>query len=183
MVGRRVPWNVKICASRYDYLTVIYPWVTIIRPTPMRCFPISDPGGRVMKVRLMLTAVLGVLAAAAVAVPAQAATQVNYAALGDSYSAGVGAGGYDLSSGICSRSPRSYAPLWATNHTVSHFTFVACGGATTTDVLNNQPGGPSTPPTPATMTIGGNDAGFANPVTTSNPGPPRFCPWSVAQPT
>src|SRR3989440_13038378 len=132
MIGRRVPWNVKICACRYDDLTVIYPWVTIIRPTPMRCFPISDPGGRVMKVRLLLTAVLGVLAAAAVAVPAQAATQVNYAALGDSYSAGVGAGGDDPSSGICSRSPPPYPPPWAPNHTVSPFPFVARGGPTPT---------------------------------------------------
>ena len=64
-----------------------------------------------MKVRLLLTAVLGVLAAAAVAVPAQAATQVNYAALGDSYSAGVGAGGYDLSSGICLPTGSTRHPL------------------------------------------------------------------------
>src|SRR5256884_5955882 len=129
MVGRRVPWNVKICASRYDYLTVIYPWVTIIRPTPMRCFPISDPGGRVMKVRLMLTAVLGVLAAAAVAVPAQAATQVNYAALGDSYSSGVGAGGDDPSSAICSPTPPPYAPPSGTHPPGSPFAFVARGAA------------------------------------------------------
>ena len=132
-----------------------------------------------MKVRLLLTAVLGVLAAAAVAVPAQAATQVNYAALGDSYSAGVGAGGYDLSSGICSRSPRSYAPLWATNHAVSHFTFVACGGATTTDVLNTQLGGLNAATTLVTITIGGNDAGFVNVVTSCILGTDGFCQWSV----
>src|SRR5437763_11621742 len=78
----------------------------------------------------LLGAVVGVLAAA----PAQAAAPVSYVALGDSYSAGVGAGGYEASSGLCSRSPRSYTALWAGSHTVASFTSVACGGATTTDV-------------------------------------------------
>ena len=47
------------------------------------------------------------LALAGTALPANAAT-VNYVALGDSYSSGVGAGSYYSSSGSCDRSPNAY---------------------------------------------------------------------------
>ena len=40
-------------------------------------------------------------------VPAQAASNVNYVALGDSYSSGVGAGSYISSSGSCKRSTQA----------------------------------------------------------------------------
>ncbi|MDI5942160.1 hypothetical protein QLR68_29330, partial [Micromonospora sp. DH15] len=53
----------------------------------------------------------GVAQAAQAAKPARAAAAINYVALGDSYSSGVGAGPYDLST--CLRSDKSYAPLWA----------------------------------------------------------------------
>ncbi len=108
----------------------------------------------------LFTAVAG-----AVLVPgtAQAAT-INYVALGDSYSSGVGAGPYDLST--CLRSQKSYAPLWAAANAVTSFKFPACGGAVTSDVINNQVSSLSTSTTLVTITIGGNDAGFADVMTT-----------------
>ena len=68
------------------------------------------------------------LALVATAVPANAAT-VNYVALGDSYSSGVGAGNYYSSSGSCDRSPNAYPALWAAANSVTTFTFAACSGA------------------------------------------------------
>jgi lysophospholipase L1-like esterase len=133
-----------------------------------------------MKVRLLVPALIGTVASLVLAAPASAATTVNYAALGDSYSSGVGAGGYDSSSGSCSRSPRSYAPLWAAAHAVSGFVFVACGGATTTDVLNNQLGGLNSATTLVTITIGGNDAGFVDVVTTCILGTDGGCRFAVS---
>ncbi|HEY4022724.1 MAG TPA: SGNH/GDSL hydrolase family protein [Pseudonocardiaceae bacterium] len=98
--------------------------------------------------------------------PASAATPVNYAALGDSYSSGVGTGNYISSSGSCDRSTQSYAALWAAAHSVSNFDFAACSGAKTTDVLANQLGGLSASTNLITMNIGGNDAGFSSVMTT-----------------
>ncbi|OLB82513.1 MAG: lipase [Actinobacteria bacterium 13_2_20CM_2_71_6] len=121
---------------------------------------------RIRSVPLFATALLGALAGTLVAGPAQAAGPVTYVALGDSYSSGVGAGGYDPASGSCERSPRSYTALWVASHTVARFTSVACSGATTTDVLDNQVGALTAAATMVTITIGGNDAGFVNVVTT-----------------
>jgi lysophospholipase L1-like esterase len=72
------------------------------------------------------------------AIPAQAASAVHYVALGDSYSAGVGAGG---SSGSCGQSPNAFPALWAKANSPASFASAACTGATT---------------------IGGNDAGFSS---------------------
>lgn len=85
---------------------------------------------------------------------------VNYVALGDSYSSGVGTGVYDAASGACARSPLSYPPLWAAEHHPVSFGFAACAGAKTADVLANQI--PALQPSTdlVTITIGGNDAGF-----------------------
>ncbi|MCX4745355.1 SGNH/GDSL hydrolase family protein [Kitasatospora sp. NBC_01287] len=93
--------------------------------------------------------------------PANAAT-VNYVALGDSYSAGVGAGNYDSSSGDCSRSLSSYPELWSSANHPSSFSFVACSGAVTGDVLNSQLSAVTSATTLISLTIGGNDAGFSN---------------------
>jgi lysophospholipase L1-like esterase len=112
----------------------------------------------------------GAVAAATVAtmaavLPASAAT-MNYAALGDSYSSGVGTGNYISSSGSCDRSNESYAALWEAAHSVSNFDFAACSGAKTTDVLSGQLGGLSASTNLITMNIGGNDAGFSSVMTT-----------------
>lgn len=108
-----------------------------------------------------VTAALLSLATIAAAAPANAAG-VNYAALGDSYSSGVGAGNYTSESGSCYRSYNAYPYLWKNAHSPSSFDFAACSGAQTTDVINNQLGGLNSSTTLVSITIGGNDAGFAN---------------------
>ncbi len=86
---------------------------------------------------------------------------VDYVALGDSYSSGVGTGVYDAASGDCRRSPLSYPPLWAAQNQPASFGFVACSGARTDDVLANQITALQTSTDLVTITIGGNDVGFA----------------------
>lgn len=99
-------------------------------------------------------------------VPAQAASTVHYVALGDSYSSGVGAGSYISSSGSCQRSTKSYPALWAAANSPASYTSVACSGATTTSVINSQVSALSATTTLVSISIGGNDAGFANIMTT-----------------
>jgi lysophospholipase L1-like esterase len=90
------------------------------------------------------------------------AAAVNYVALGDSYSSGVGAGSYTSSSGSCDRSTNAYSQLWTNAHAPSSFTFVACSGATTADVLSSQISAVTSATTLVSITIGGNDVGFSN---------------------
>src|SRR5947208_4954716 len=98
-----------------------------------------------------------VLAAAAVAATASA----NYAALGDSYSSGVGTGSDTLDS-ACKGGVYAYPYLWAQKHPGTSLSFVACSGAKTSDVLASQIQAVTSATTLVTMTIGGNDIGFAN---------------------
>jgi len=112
---------------------------------------------------LGLAAALG--ATLALAAPAQAAT-VNYVALGDSYSSGVGAGSYTSDSGDCKRSTNAYSALWAAANSPSSYTSVACSGAKTGDVNANQLSALTSDTTLVSITIGGNDVGFANIMTT-----------------
>jgi lysophospholipase L1-like esterase len=112
--------------------------------------------------RLAVSAVCAVVLTGATitsASPASAAT-VNYVALGDSYSSGTGAGPYDSSG--CQRSTNAYPARWAAAHSPASFSFVACAGATTGDVLGEQLGALSASTTLASITIGGNDAGFSS---------------------
>ncbi|WP_326594793.1 SGNH/GDSL hydrolase family protein [Streptomyces sp. NBC_01803] len=123
-----------------------------------------------MKVRRSLA----VAATAAVAVgvsalgPTPASAQetsgaaVEYVALGDSYSAGVGAGGYDSASGDCKRSAAAYPELWAEANAPASFDFTACFAARTTDVIDSQLGPLDADTTLVTLSVGGNDIGFAD---------------------
>ena len=86
----------------------------------------------------------------------------GYVALGDSYSSGVGAGDYTSSSGSCDRSTNAYAQLWANANSPSPFSFEACSGATTSDVLSSQLGALNSGTSLVSITIGGNDVGFSN---------------------
>jgi lysophospholipase L1-like esterase len=95
---------------------------------------------------------------------ASAVKATNYVALGDSYSSGVGAGSYG-NSGSCKRSSNAYPQLWANAHAGTTFTFVACSGARTGDVLN-QINSVTSAATLVTVSVGGNDAGFADVITT-----------------
>ena len=113
---------------------------------------------------LLVAAVLALTGA----VSAQAAQSaaVDYVALGDSYSSGLGSGGYDSVSGACKRTPKAYPALWAAAHSPSTFSFTACSGARTGDVTVGQlaPLGAATDL--VSISIGGNDAGFADVMTT-----------------
>lgn len=99
--------------------------------------------------------------ALALAPTAQAAGG-GYVALGDSYSSGVGSGSYISSSGSCERSTLAYPYLWQKAHAPASFTFAACSGATTADVLSGQLSGLNSGTSEVSVTIGGNDAGFAS---------------------
>jgi lysophospholipase L1-like esterase len=113
--------------------------------------------------RILTIGILALTTALAAQVTsAKAASTVNYVALGDSYASGVGAGNYYSSSGSCDRSPNAYPALWAAANSPSSFTFVACSGAKTTDVVNNQLSALSASTTLVSVTIGGNDAGFSS---------------------
>ncbi|MFJ5553122.1 SGNH/GDSL hydrolase family protein [Streptomyces sp. NPDC093225] len=106
------------------------------------------------------------LLGAAPASAAQQAASFGYVALGDSYSSGVGAGSYDSASGNCKRSTKAYPVLWAAAHSPGSFGFTACSGARTGDVLSGQMGPLNADTDLVSITIGGNDAGFSDVMTT-----------------
>ncbi len=98
----------------------------------------------------------------------------GYVALGDSYSAGEGTGDYGYGTGTsnnhCDRSPHAYGPLLDSDRHLGSISFVACSGAITADLMaGNHEGNPepaqfsalTTGTSAVTMTIGGNDVGFA----------------------
>ncbi|MCZ9352483.1 SGNH/GDSL hydrolase family protein [Streptomyces mutabilis] len=102
------------------------------------------------------------LTGAATAQAAQPAAADGYVALGDSYSSGVGAGSYISSSGDCKRSTKAHPYLWAAANSPSSFDFTACSGARTGDVLAGQLGPLSSATGLVSISVGGNDAGFAD---------------------
>jgi lysophospholipase L1-like esterase len=89
-----------------------------------------------------------------------AAATVNYVALGDSYSSGLGAGSSISSSGSCDRSTVAYSALWANANHPASYVSVACAGATTSSVISSQLSALSSQTTLVSITIGGNDVGF-----------------------
>ncbi|MFR9675631.1 SGNH/GDSL hydrolase family protein [Streptomyces sp. TR06-5] len=91
------------------------------------------------------------------------AAALDYVALGDSYSSGVGAGSYDGSD--CRRSANAYPELWNAANAPASFAFTACSGAITTDVTSNQLGPLNSGTDLVSISIGGNDAGFADTMT------------------
>jgi lysophospholipase L1-like esterase len=97
----------------------------------------------------------------AFAAAAPAANGDSYVALGDSYSSGVGTGSYTLDT-ACKRSVYAYPYLYTQKHPGTSLTFVACSGAKTSDLLAKQVQAVTSATTLVTMTIGGNDIGFAN---------------------
>src|SRR4051812_40855230 len=124
--------------------------------------PPSPPtGGQPMRRRhvfasLALSAVLTVITAS----PAAAATsELDYVALGDSYSSGVGATGQI---GLCLRSSNAYPGLWAARNHPRTYRSVACGGATTDTLRSTQLWALSRRTDLVSVTIGGNDVGFAS---------------------
>ena len=126
--------------------------------------------------------VLACLVTALLLVPATpalaAADDIDYIALGDSYSSGVGAPGQ---AGLCLRSSRSYTTLWAERNDPASYKTVACGGAKTGDVRTWQVLYLSSRTDLVSITIGGNDAGFADIVVSCTLGSDSSCAAKVEQ--
>jgi lysophospholipase L1-like esterase len=115
---------------------------------------------RLSRAALVAAATLALLAAP-VAAHAQD-TAIDYVALGDSYSSGSGAGPYTDST--CQRSTKAHPSLLAAE-LGAEFTFVACGGATTDDVLAEQVQALEAGTDLVTIGIGGNDIGWTEAIT------------------
>ncbi|MGX1159710.1 lysophospholipase L1-like esterase [Arthrobacter sp. SLBN-100] len=92
------------------------------------------------------------------AAPAQARTVQDYVALGDSYAAGIGGGAYVVED--CVRSANAYSELADDLKSVMEVTNVACGGATTQQVVQTQLALLDKKTDLVTITAGGNNLGF-----------------------
>jgi lysophospholipase L1-like esterase len=88
-----------------------------------------------------------------------AALADNYVALGDSYSSGVGTKSFFEQT--CKRSLSAYPELIAAQRAGTSLTFRACSGATTSSVTSEQLSSLNSSTNIVTITVGGNDAGFA----------------------
>jgi lysophospholipase L1-like esterase len=108
----------------------------------------------------LVVAVLVVAGALASAAPAAAE---RYVALGDSYASGTGTREY-IDAG-CQRSTHAYPSIIDRDRPSTELTFVACSGASTGDVLNNQVSSLTSDTAIVTISIGGNDAGFSSVIT------------------
>lgn len=107
----------------------------------------------------------GLAAALALVVPAPAqAAGSAYVALGDSYSSGTGTRSYLADGTTCQRSVLAYPSLIATSRGYV-LDLRACAGATAPDVAALQLGALGTGTTHVTLSVGGNDAGFAGVLT------------------
>ena len=111
-----------------------------------------------------VTALTGAAVALALGSPATAAG-TSYVALGDSYSSGTGTRTYINDGTSCQRSVYAYPSLDAASLSLS-LTFRACSGATVADVTNTQLSALTSTTAYVTISVGGNDAGFANVLTT-----------------
>ena len=103
----------------------------------------------------------------ALAAPAQAASTVRYVALGDSYASGVGAGSYTVRERLLPAQHQGLPrPVGRRQRPPPRTPSVACSGATTTSVTSSQLSALSCTTTLVSITVGGNDVGFANIMTT-----------------
>ena len=112
--------------------------------------------------RTAAVAVASLTALIAVPTAAQAQEPIDYVALGDSYSSGSGAGPY--TDEACQRSDNAHPSLLAVE-LGAELTFVACGGATTDDVLAGQVQSLDAETDLVTIGIGGNDIGWSDAIT------------------
>ena len=113
----------------------------------------------------------GFLAAAALSLatsllvaPTAAAAAPSYVALGDSYSSGTGTRSYLADGTSCQRSTYAYPSLIAAARGYA-LNFRACSGATVADVTNTQLSALTSGTAYVTISVGGNDAGFADVLT------------------
>jgi len=114
----------------------------------------------------LLPAALLALAAPLLAAPAavHGAAAPPYVALGDSYSSGTGTRSYLSDGTSCQRSTSAYPSLVAAARGYA-LNFRACSGAEVADVTATQLGALSSATRYVTISVGGNDAGFADVLT------------------
>lgn len=112
----------------------------------------------------------------AVALLAPVPVAPEYVALGDSYASGAGAGSYV--DGSCRRSSNAYPALRGRDFPA--FRFVACSGATTKS-LKSQFRALTPATTLVTITVGGNDLGFVDVMTTCTLNGDKACVSRVAK--
>lgn len=122
-----------------------------------------------MFTRRLVGAVAGLVVALAPVVavataPSSQAAGPSYVALGDSYSSGVGTRTYISDGTSCQRSNAAFPALLAAQKGYT-LNFRACSGATTATVTNTQLSALTSSTRYVTMSVGGNDAGFANVIT------------------
>jgi lysophospholipase L1-like esterase len=122
-----------------------------------------------MRVRRPLVLLAALTAAPLLAPPASAepspgAQAVQYVALGDSYSSGTGTRDYLDDGTDCQRSARAYPSLLAAARGWS-LNLRACSGATIGDVTASQLSALGAGTGRVTISVGGNDAGFADVLT------------------
>ncbi len=118
----------------------------------------------VLRLRIAGPAAALALLAAALPLAAQAASPA-YVALGDSYSSGVGTRTYINDGTSCQRSVYAYPSLVATARGYA-LNFRACSGAKVADVTTTQLSALSATTAYVSLSVGGNDAGFASVLTT-----------------
>ncbi|MFD8790068.1 SGNH/GDSL hydrolase family protein [Streptomyces vinaceus] len=97
---------------------------------------------------------------------AAATADFGYVAGGDSNPAGAGPGNTQRGRGKSQRTPRAYPGVGAPAHAPQTFSFAACSGARTGDVLSGQLSPLNSGTDLVSITIGGNDAGFSDVMTT-----------------
>jgi hypothetical protein len=135
---------------------------------------------RRQRLAAVLTGFLGLVAALAVVPPAHAASP-SYVALGDSYSSGVGTRSYLSDGTSCQRSVYAFPSLIAAAKGYA-LNFRACSGAKVADVTNTQLGALSATTSYATISVGGNDAGFTSVLTTcAQPGWLSDCSGAISK--
>lgn len=118
---------------------------------------------RPVRAGLLAISALATTAALLTAPPAQAAGP-SYVALGDSYSSGTGTRSYVDDGTSCQRSTYAYPSLLAAQKGYT-LNFRACSGAKIADVTNTQLSALSSTTRYVTISVGGNDAGFADVLT------------------
>ena len=109
-----------------------------------------------------ITALVAGTALTLAAAPAQAAG--SYVALGDSYSSVTGTRTYINDGTSCQRSVYAYPSLVSASRGLT-LNFRACSGATVADVTNTQLSALTASTTRLSISVGGNDAGFADVLT------------------
>ena len=115
--------------------------------------------------RALVPAVLAAVTALVISAAPAGAAAPSYVALGDSYSSGTGTRSYLADGTSCLRSVYAYPSLIASakGYTLN---FRACSGAKIPDVTNTQLSALTAGTTYVTISVGGNDAGFADVLTT-----------------